>query len=133
LYDDTPRHDGARFTRDGDDVVAQLRDRKRTFDQEMIRLRWADDRSNNFERQLGTLVAEVESYLDIQDALLPRISTQIPAAEQRRLAERLTAERGLLPVQAHPDLPSMPWLAVVLAPVVALADRIRDRFATTPG
>jgi hypothetical protein len=133
FYADTQRHDGVPFTRNGGEVVEELRARKVVFEQELILLRWADDRSRDFERQLDALIAHVRSYLELQENLLPRISSQLPAAEQQRLADRLTARGGLLPVQAHPDLPVVPWLAVVLGPIAGVADRLRDRFATSPG
>lgn len=133
FYPDTRRYDGAPVTRDGAEVVDELRQCKLVFEQVLIRLRWADDRSQDFERQLGTLIVEIRSYLELEENLLPRIASQLPVAEQERVAERLTARAGLLPVQAHPDLPAVPWLAGVLAPLAGLADRFRDRFTTAPG
>jgi len=114
----------------GGQIVDQVRRRKRAFEQELIRLRWADERSNHFEHQLAVLIEQLESYIDFQDELLPRIGTQIPAGEQDWIHAQLTASHRFLPVQPHPDAP---WLAAVLSPVTAVLDRARDRLTTAPG
>jgi len=130
---DVERHDGTSFTAGGDEVIEELRTRKRNFEEVLIRLRWADDRSKHFEHRLDELINRIESYIGLEEQLLRRISAEIPAAEQDRIVARLLEHRALLPVQAHPDLPALPWMAAVLAPVAGVVDRLRDRLTTAPG
>lgn len=118
---------------DGADVVEQLRARKHDFEREMIRLRWADERSLRFDRQIDALIERVGDYVDREAAVVPRLATEIPVAAQKQLVRELTMRRPPLPVQAHPDLPRGPWAATVLGHVAGVVDRFRDRFTTAPG
>ncbi len=118
---------------DGADVAEGLRARKHDFEQEMIRLRWADERSLRFDRQIDTLIERIGDYLDGEATVVPRLATEIPVAAQERLVRELTMRRPPLPVQPHPDLPRAPWAATVLGHVAGVVDRFRDRFTTAPG
>ena len=114
-------------------VLDELRERKQMFELAMVRLRWADERSRRFDRQISEFIATVTDYVDCETRLLPRIGTQVPAADQIWVTARLTAPHSWSPVQPHPDLPATPWVARLLGPMVGVLDRARDRFATTPG
>jgi hypothetical protein len=114
-------------------VLGELRERKHLFEQELVRLRWADERSRHFDHQLRKVINDVERYVECESRLLPSIATQVPDAVQQRVADQLTAEHGWSPVQPHPDLPETAWAARILGPVAGLLDRARDRFGTTPG
>ena len=114
-------------------VLDELRERKQLFELAMVRLRWSDERSRHYDRQVSEFVATVMDYVDCETRLLPRIGTQVPAADQLWVTARLTAPQGWSPVQPHPDLPAAPWVIALFGPMVGVLDRVRDRFATTPG
>lgn len=115
------------------DTIDELAHRKQVYERELLRLRWADERSRLFDQQLGVLVEHAEAYLRCEQRLLPRIATQLPAGDQEQAVARLTAAHGWLPVQPHPDLPAAPAFAAVVEPFVAVLDRLRDRLSTAPG
>jgi hypothetical protein len=114
-------------------VLDDLRERKQLFELELVRLRWSDERSQHFDHQLRKVLDDVEHYVECESGLLPRIATEVPGADQQRVADQLTAERGWPPIQPHPDLPETPWAAKIFGPVTGVLDRARDRFGTTPG
>lgn len=122
-----------RWVHDGAGAVAELRARKRVFEQEMILLRWSDERARSFDERIAKLIAEVSAYRECEYRLLPPIATEIPAAFQERAAQQLLRSGAIQPVAPHPDLPATPWSAVVIGPVAGLVDRLRDRFTTAPG
>ena len=118
---------------DGQERVDELRQLKREAEEEMIRLRWADERSLRFDHQIEVLIDELGAFVRCEAELLPRLATAIPMAEQEQILRALTGRHRLLPVQPHPDLPASPWAAVVIGPIAAVFDRLRDRFTTAPG
>jgi hypothetical protein len=115
------------------EIVDELLHRLRVVERELVRLRWADERSQLFDQQLTVLIGYVNTYLRCEEQLLPRLASQLPAADQARVAARLTAEGGWLPVQPHPDVPATPWIARIATPFAAALDRLRDRLSTAPG
>lgn len=118
---------------DGVRLLDEIKSRKRLFEQEMIMMRWADERSRAFDGRVETFLDEVGEYVSFEQRLLPRIATEIPGAAQRDAAERLLNDRTLYPVAPHPDLPATPLAAVLIGPVAGVVDRLRDRFTTAPG
>jgi hypothetical protein len=118
---------------DGDDVVNELRDRKLSFERQLVVVRWVDERSQLLDDELASFIEQVLDYLGCEQQLLPRIATQVPTAEQDEAMRRLVAPNRWPVVQPHPDLPKTPWLASAIEPVAAALDRLRDRLSTAPG
>jgi hypothetical protein len=117
----------------GPEAISELAERKQVFERELVRLRWADERSRLFDVQLGVLIDEVGAYVRFEQQWLPQIATRVPAADQERVLGELTAKGGWLPVQPHPDIPASPAVAMITKPFAAVLDRVRDRLSTAPG
>ncbi len=121
------------FSDDDKAALDELVERKLAFEKQFTLLRWVDERSRLFDDELNELIDQVEGFLECEEKLLPRIATQVPAAVQSDVFERLTAPSRLSIVQPHPDVPRSRWLAAVIEPIAALLDRLRDRLSTAPG
>jgi len=115
------------------EIVDELLHRLRVVERELVRLRWADERSQQFDHQLTVLIDLVSACVRCEEQLLPRLASQLPAADQARAAAQLMATGGWLPVQPHPDVPATPWIARIATPIAAAFDRLRDRLSTAPG
>lgn len=117
---------------DGDAVVDELSRSQRAFTDGLIRLRWIDERDGD-EQPHADAVDRGLAYLRCEEALFPRIAREVPADVRREVAARLATPARFEPTQPHPDLPEQPWVTALLSPVVAVADRLRDRITTEPG
>jgi len=118
---------------DGDDVINELRERKLAFERPLVTLRWVDERSRLFDEELNSFAGQVLEYLRFEQALLPRVATQLPTAKQDDAMRGLTAIDRRPVVQPHPELPKTSWVARAVEPVAAVLDRLRDRLSTAPG
>jgi len=114
----------------GADIVDGLTQRLRALEEALIALRWGDERSSRMEPSLREVVGRAAAYLSFEDAALPRIVSEIPVDEQRRIADAVTRRPLWLPTQAHPDLPVALLSSSWTRPVIGLLDRLRDRFST---
>lgn len=117
----------------GDEAVDELVGRKREFEDNLLKLRWGDERSRAMDEQLASVVDTVRGFIACEDRLMPRLAAEIPREIQDRVAMRLDSRRRLEPTQPHPDAPGHPWAAVVFAPILAISDRVRDLVSTAPG
>lgn len=122
----------AEFLRGDSDLVDDLLDSKRDFEREMIKLRWADERSRHFDDRLVLAIDLLKDYLAGEERLLPRLAHEMPAKAQDDVTRALARGDRWCPVQPHPDLPRAPWMMMILVPVVAVFDRLRDAVTTTP-
>jgi hypothetical protein len=114
-------------------ILAELGDLARRVEVALIALRWGDERSSTMEPLLMEVVGRAGALLSAEDAALPRIVSQIPASRQAEIAAAMVPRPRGIPSLPHPDLPLVVTTSRWTGPVVALLDRVRDRFSTALG
>jgi hypothetical protein len=117
----------------GPAILAELGDLARRVEVALIALRWGDERSSTMEPLLMEVVGRAGALLSAEDAALPRIVSQIPASRQAEIAAAMVPRPWGIPSLPHPDLPLVVTTSRWTGPVVALLDRVRDRFSTALG
>jgi hypothetical protein len=78
-------------------------------------------------------VGRAGAFLSAEDAALPRIVSEIPASRQAEIVAAMVPRPSGIPSMPHPDLPIVVATSRWTGPVVAVIDRLRDRFSTALG
>lgn len=93
----------------------------------MKRLESMDVTDADFDRLLGELIQDVREHVqDEENNLLPELQRACTEDELRDLGEKVENAKKVAPTRPHPASPSTPPANLILAPGVALVDKIRD-------
>lgn len=107
-------------------AIDEALQRKVSAEHNMVKLQWLGDRDELRNPHVAELVDCIERYLTSEQRIAARLHDAMTLSERDAFARDVAHELRWAPTRPHPDLPSTPWLSVVLAPVVALVDRARD-------
>ncbi len=84
----------------------------------------ADD---GFTENLGRLKADVLAHAEAEEAtIFPALAAALSRDRLVQLGEKFAKAKRLAPTHPHPNAPDSPPGNVVLGPVAAMADRLRD-------
>jgi hemerythrin-like domain-containing protein len=117
---------------DSVEVDRQLRDHmavKRTL-AELDRLKEGDQRERDLLERLQEEVAE--HIREEEQSFLPRLRSSVEPEALEQLGRQLDHAKKLAPTRPHPAAPDEPPLLTLLAPLVAVYDRVRDRIHGRP-
>lgn len=122
-----------RHLADGSEVARAALSQKQDVERMLDKVRWYSDRDPRADDLIADMITCARRHVDFENALLERLSSQLPAEAQGRAAAALRQPPSLLPTRPHPDMPTGPWAAAVLGPVVGLIDRWRDAIEPRAG
>ena len=116
-------HDDARS-------VEEAVERKRAVEEALIKLDWRTGRDGSVNRDVAFVLDETARLLEVEEAQAARLPALAAPEELARLSRRLARTARRAPTRPHPELPARPFLARLLSPALALADRLRDLLAS---
>jgi hypothetical protein len=114
-----------KFPLESDAIDEALR-RKMSAERNMVKMQWLGDRDEARNPHVAELVDCIARYLTSEQRVAARLHDAMASNERDALARDVARELRWAPTRPHPDLPSAPWVSVVLARVVGLVDRTRD-------
>lgn len=113
---------------DGGDDLADLRIAEQAKAEELLaEMETAGVDSAQFPAMFNTLRSEVLAHAHAEEeSVFPELSTNVSAAEMLELGKRYEMAKKLAPTHAHPHAPDTPPGNLVMGPVAAVVDRVRD-------
>ncbi|MGH8989326.1 MAG: hemerythrin domain-containing protein [Acidimicrobiales bacterium] len=113
--------------------VADARiDEQSEAEQQLAKMEKLDAESPEFVRELGTLKAAVLEHAKAEeDTAFAMLRGDLSPDEQVELGKRYVKAKDSAPTHPHPHAPDTPPGNVVLGPVAALIDRVRDTAAAS--
>ena len=97
-------------------------------EQKLAGMEWLDAESEEFDRQALTLRSAVLSHARAEEASVFEIlRADVPKVQRFEMGARYVKAKAAAPTHPHPHAPDRPPGNVVLGPVAALLDKIRDR------
>ena len=96
-------------------------------EQKLATMEKLDAESEEFARQMITLRSAVLTHAKAEETTaFVLLADSLPPAQRTELGVRYTRAKDAAPTRPHPHAPDSPPGNVVLGPVAALVDRIRD-------
>ncbi|MGH8980979.1 MAG: hemerythrin domain-containing protein [Acidimicrobiales bacterium] len=115
----------------GGDAVADARIGEQSeAEQQLAKMEKMDAEAPEFVHELATLKAAVLTHAKAEeDTAFSMLRSGVPPEELIVLGARYTKAKDAAPTHPHPHAPDTPPGNVVLGPVAALLDRVRDAAA----
>ncbi|MHB1594853.1 MAG: hemerythrin domain-containing protein [Streptosporangiaceae bacterium] len=117
---------------DGAAIADAARRRGRHIEEHFIKYRWLSARDVRVDEVVAEILGGIEEHVSSEHHLLGRIHRGLDLRDREEIGAKLTARRLLVPTRPHPDMPSAPWAAAALGPVLGLADRLVEAFSFGP-
>lgn len=96
----------------------------------MSALDGVDAGSEEFARHAALLMMQVHEHVaEEENAVFPQVRSALSAEERARLGARVERAERLAPTYPHPHTPGQPPPGRLLAPLVGVVDRLRDRIS----
>lgn len=113
---------------DGGDDLADLRIKEQAAAEELLaKMEKAGVESAEFPAMFAKLRTEVLAHAEAEEkSVFPELGSSVNADELRSLGQRYDKAKKTAPTHPHPHAPDTPPGNVVLGPVAALVDRMRD-------
>lgn len=115
---------------DAADSVGECVDRKRAVEEAMIKLDWRTSRDGSVNDYVAFILDETARLLEVEEEQVRRLAELASPDDLAEVGRRLATAGRWLPSRPHPELPANPALARLLAPLVAVVDRLRDSLAS---
>jgi hypothetical protein len=117
---------------DGDAIAGAARAQKVHAEELFIKLRWLSERDVHANAVTAELLGVIREHVRLESHFLGRLHGTFSGAALKGIGDRLNRRQVLAPTRPHPDMPSSPRLAAVLAPVTGLVDRVVEAFSFGP-
>lgn len=116
----------------GGDQIADSRIAEQSAAEERLaKMEKMDAESPEFVQELAALKASVLQHAKAeQDTAFMMLTGAVPADQRVELGQRYVKAKDAAPTHPHPHAPDSPPGNVVLGPVAALVDRVRDAAAS---
>ena len=113
---------------DGGDDIADMRIAEQSKAEQLLAdMEKAGVESPEFASMFATLKTDVLAHAEAEErTVFPELSTNISADDLRQLGKRYELAKKAAPTHPHPHPPDTPPGNLVLGPVAALVDRVRD-------
>ena len=113
---------------DGGDDVADMRIKEQSAAEELLaKMEKAGVESAEFPAMFAKLRTEVLAHAEAEEhSVFPELSANIGTDELRTLGKRYEMAKKVAPTHPHPHAPDTPPGNIVLGPVAAVFDRVRD-------
>jgi hemerythrin superfamily protein len=113
---------------DGGDDLADMRIKEQSQAEQLLAdMEKAGVESPEFPAMFSKLRQEVLAHAEAEEqSVFPELSTNVNADELRHLGKRYELAKKAAPTHPHPHAPDTPPGNVVLGPVAAMVDRVRD-------
>lgn len=113
---------------DGGDDLADMRIAEQAKAEELLaEMERAGVMSAEFPAMFNTLRSEVLAHAEAEEqSVFPELTTSVKADELLELGKRFDMAKKLAPTHPHPHVPDTPPGNLVLGPVAAVVDRVRD-------
>lgn len=116
----------------GGDQVADARIAEQSdAEEQLAKMEKMDAESPAFVRELATLRASVLEHAKAEEeTAFPMLEGSVPPDQRVELGQRYVKAKDAAPTHPHPHAPDSPPGNVVMGPVAALVDRLRDAAAS---
>lgn len=113
---------------DGGDDLADMRIEEQSAAEELLKkMEKAGVEDAEFPSMFAKLRTEVLAHADAEEkTVFPELTSNVNADELRTLGKRYEMAKKVAPTHPHPHAPDTPPGNVVLGPVAAIIDRVRD-------
>jgi hemerythrin superfamily protein len=116
-----------RYVDGGDDIADMRIAEQSTAEQLLADMEKAGVESPEFASMFSTLRTDVLAHAEAEErTVFPELSSCIGADELRQLGKRYELAKKAAPTHPHPHAPDTPPGNLVLGPVAAVVDRVRD-------
>lgn len=112
----------------GGDPIAEARiEEQSEAEEKLAELEKMDSTTATFKGELTKLRADVMEHAEHEEQeILPRLAEHATADRLKEVGERYEKAMASAPTHPHPHAPDTPPGNVVLGPVAAMADKVRD-------
>lgn len=116
----------------GGDAIADARIAEQSeAEEKLARMEKLDAASPEFARELSSLKAAVLEHAKAEEeTAFAMLVSAVPPDRRIELGQRYTKAKDAAPTHPHPHAPDTPPGNVVLGPLAALVDRVRDAAAS---
>lgn len=112
---------------DGDQIADERIEEQSEAEEKLQQLEEMEPTSSSFRSELKTLRSAVLAHAEHEEeTVLPGLSEHLPTARLEEMGERYEKAMKSAPTHPHPHAPDSPPGNMVMGPVAALADRMRD-------
>lgn len=113
---------------DGGDDLADMRIAEQAQAEQLLAdMEKAGVQSAEFATLLSTLRADVLAHAETEEqSVFPELSANVHEDELRTLGKRYETAKKVAPTHPHPHAPDTPPGNLVMGPVAAVVDRVRD-------
>lgn len=113
---------------DGGDDLADMRINEQAAAEELLdKMEKAGVESPEFPAMFAKLRTDVLAHADAEEkTVFPELTSNVHADELRTLGKRYDKAKKIAPTHPHPHAPDTPPGNILLGPVAAVVDRIRD-------
>jgi hemerythrin superfamily protein len=111
----------------GDDLAGRRIEEQAAAEELLARMEKLDPASVDFMAEFANLRDAVLEHAEAEEqTVFPALASAIDEDEQRQLGRRYEQAKAAAPTHPHPHAPDTPPGNLVLGPVAAVVDRVRD-------
>jgi hemerythrin superfamily protein len=113
---------------DGGDDLADMRIKEQAAAEELLsKMEKAGVESADFPAMFAKLRTEVLAHAEAEESsVFPELSSSVNTDELRTMGKRYDMAKKVAPTHPHPHAPDTPPGNIVMGPVAAIIDRVRD-------